>query len=1591
MEILKPIFVKRWLNSSTFRTYVFNSDDNNKYSEGSILIKGYIFQDNNYEDAFNKIAYYISQQDKDINYPFYFWTDDENLMFDINEIKWKGYNINPFKSTDRNSELLKEPIDVKQKHKLLNLTDINIVFYNDFGYDIPYYYNLNMKKDDFNKKTKELIKNEEMLINLYNKSIKFANISLEEYNDVSFSANISEDDNLLILFDKISTNEKFPIMQLINNNNAIYKLFKEHNFINERDLAYIFNIVNSKGEQLNIYYRNKNSKLTIISNEIIINFKYHIDNGNKWDKIIADKQEIVKYINDSMGYSINPIEKDINLRIKITIDNIEYPTLIKKIGTFSNIFEAITFKSDKKKNSGFYIYKRVNDLLNNKFDVTSYIKSRLIVGIDQEEIVKELVSFGYTKGEASSLVKNELQFIGDIGFNNLDKNPNIIEGTYIVVKKSGSGFEIDIKNCKSYIELYNIKFWLTKIIEHVRDTSKKIVKKELKYVSPPKDKTKSPQKSSSQDDNLLLNEDIDFDDLDKFKGGAKGNEYKNYLINRLRNADKELYKDNNKSRKCQREHQPVVLSSDELNELKKAGLEERLDNIIEYGSNKDNLNYYTCPRKWCPISKIPLDESDANAKCPGENEEAMYLNQDMKNVNNPRYAYLIKKINLPCCGKKKPATDNIGIGDIGDIGDKGDNIGDKGDIGDIGDNIEKKASIKQNKIGKKTPANPSKNTKQNNPDNYEDQNYIMNKFPLPYINRYGDISGELYKILKPENYNDYIKQCISPNNINKKDCILRKGLIDIKDIPMKYDNIINVVAYLLGKSKTEFIKDVINKLDIITFISLDNANVCKDFVDLEPIIADNNKELYNDLILHLKTFKNININLPVFSDNSKEANYKKSRLLYIYKSYNKFIKFLSSDNYPFDKGTQYLTSLIAIIYNKLLILWDIERIDDSININIICPYYTKYIDLYPYLDKTKKFIMIIKENNYYEPLITRSLNMKNDKLYFSLNEYPVMKDILLECSNKYELDKYNISIFNNKENLNILNKIIKDESEFFVFESIIINNDYTIDKILLKNNILLRFKQQSILILPLIVKEFNIKNILFNDDIINKEYNIKIYKDVYNSFKKYIDKITDLGFEIDIGENIVDTNELMRNRLIIKDNNYEKINSNSILPFDSMNNYHNYIRRIKKKKMNFEKLRYLVKNTLLNKKFTDEYYKELSKKSRKHIIKTLLNEFRLSNRESSSSIKDIQIILEEIPLTSISSIKKWYNKSLLYSKYDYVNELSNGVKDIGKELLFSQYTIMEKIPKNIINYHEAMPNNTNYIEEVKNNYKLQKREYDVNDMPEIFKGEEHILNSKWTKYKKKIWYKLRYIKNNYNEKTIEDFFNYFLNIFEINIIDYSDIIKKVNDYYLDTFESTKNAINYNDKRIKIRIKKLFKDPHFYSEYVKEMNIIKKTKKSFKTLRIFFDTYFDNSDYNEKETILKNIIAKNNIKFANDIHIFYMSKLLNISIILIHNRSDYGKAVKVDKRAGDKDLNVTSTIFKADDNLLHRPLIMLYRKVEKNNITYSIIKNIDYKDYYYYELQDSPDEIKNKIINNISNSSSQSNYHSIDSDSSKGSK
>jgi hypothetical protein len=108
----------------------------------------------------------------------------------------------------------------------------------------------------------------------------------------------------------------------------------------------------------------------------------------------------------------------------------------------------------------------------------------------------------------------------------------------------------------------------------------------------------------------------------------------------------------------------------------------------------------------------------------------------------------------------------------------------------------------------------------------------------------------------------------------------------------------------------------------------------------------------------------------------------------------------------------------------------------------------------------------------------------------------------------------------------------------------------------------------------------------------------------------------------------------------------------------------------------------------------------------------------------------------------------------------------------------------------------------------------------------------------------------------------------------------------------------------------------------------------------------------------------------------------MSKVLNISILIIHSRAEYGKAVDVSKRADDKDLSITTTIFKAGSNsgggsgginsggskVLERPLIILYRHNDKTQLNYYIIRNPQNNNFIYTELKDAPEEIKAMLVN-----------------------
>jgi len=1503
MNILKPVYINKWVNTKDHTKYVFDTDENNIYDASYIVIKENIYQDSSKEEAINKIAYYINKDSGNSNdkTPYYAWNNNAPFLYDITTIIWKGYDVNPFKSSDRNSDEINETINIKyyKSKELFDTTDIiNIVFKNDFDFDNKYYYdNVIFKSNNYKEGSDSKIAELYKLIVINNNKIA------EEYYNIVFTANIINIPSLIIIFDKLSTTRKIQLVQYINNNfnKAYYKLYKNHT-LNRKELSRIFKLHNDDRESINIYYT-KNIVITIFASGIVnLVFNSQIDNGMSIKKILKIKDELSAYINNILNVlkiNIEFKENNINARIKYNAYKTKFADLKNEIKT-STIFTEL--KEDE-----FY-YKRTA-----QFNDQSVIDKNI-----QNDINNNNIKIKNKDGDAP--------------------------GTRIIVKKENRGYMIDIKGAKSFLEFESLEYWLSKIIEKAikgKQSSDDIVV--LQHSS-----------SSSYNSDIQRNRNYS---SSKSKTSGGNNENKNYLINKLKIADKELWNDNNKSRKCQKIKQPIPLSKEEYIEFQKKGLDKHFDNTLVH-----NNNHYICPRLWCPKSNIPLDEGDANAKCPIAGEEPMRLNDDMKNKNLPRYVYLKKKDNIPCCGKK------LSKESIKDATDKSD----KSDKSD------------------KAPKSPKADAADKSD---KDKNYIMKNYPIYYNKRFGDIPEELYKILFPTNYKEYIDSCCSPNNINKKKCILRKGLINIDEIPNRYDNIINTVAYLVDETKETFIKNLKNKIDIITYISLDNGNICKDFGDYEPVLYEYNKDLYNELRIHLHNLNkknNLNIELPKFDSKDDRVIFKISRLLYIYKSYKRFIEYISADDYPDDKGVQYLYSIVALIYKKLLIVWEntINTTSSISSINLLVPDYVNDIISYYGLQKKPEIIMILKEkwktgnkedNKYrdnklyeimkerdniyfYEPLIIKTINM--EKKHMALNEYSNIKKIINYQPNN--------NVFNN---LKYIKNLIKDDSLNYSIKTIIINDNYTIDKIMLKNNILIRFKPQGTIILPYLIKELDIKNVVFLDDIIDTKYDITIVNIVFAKFANKINKLKEFGITADIGVNNYSNKEMMNNTLTISKDDHDY--KGRVILFGKKNEYEEYNNRNTNVINKWLDLRLIVRNKLINILETkNNKILEYSKESRHVFIEKLLVMF--DTESGTGNKKKIQIILEEIPVFTKEGINEWYANTLLHTKYDYINGLSDNFVDNGTELLFTQYLVKKNIPANILSYHDTNPNiiydkqtdNANYdniYDDDKHGIIANKSSNTANTSiktPKMFEGLSKDLNSKWTKYKKRIWCQLKYIKNDYDASNIIELFDYLKQLDNDIVNDYNDVVKNTFKYYKNAFNK-----NMNDIADAKKIKDIFRDPYFYSAYLNGMNSINNTKKTFKTLELFLKTYFDNSSTVDRHNILNYISNSDTyIYHPNDITFFMISKILNISIFIIHDRAEYGKAVNVSKRADDKDLSITTTIFKADNNELDRPLLILYKKNEKTHFSYYAVRNVNFANIIYPELKYAPEEIKIRILN-----------------------
>lgn len=1489
--------VYRWKSDSEKILYTFD--------ESIGTIKENIYQDDTIESALNKIASFITKSD---NVSFYAWINKSPLLFTIKQNKWKGYHLNPFKSQNHQSDSLNEPIEyIYNVNDLFTHNKINIVFAEDLPPLLQKnkYYFSDLKGQTY----KYYKKHNDKLTSIKNIDSSTVKIMPEYYYRISLQHILQLNTILPDIFDKLHTSKHIDMIQWIDDSSKIlYKLSKKHRIKNEL-LSSITNI--DKIDKINvinifsIITRNSFCKISIDDSKISFNYILDSRAYTTTSTITEHKKQLQAVLENSLKIPIKLNEISMNVRVRIEVVNSQFTQVVKKISENIDIFHIVKNTSSSKQ-SLTTIYKRsVN--YSQSTDIYDYIKSRINIGISRVEIIEELSNLGVS-GDLETMIRDVLDMMlqeADVGDKPVDNQLKLLDnGTVVIIQPYSQGYDVSITNCANTTEMHNLLFWLSKII--ATTISKKPLK-QVKIPSPIKQKT--PSVSSSDYDSLddeLNNLQIDGGFPAKNTKATKTGKSKknNYLITMLQQADKELFGENYARDKCQNASQPVVFSKEHKEMLEKNN-QLIFDNIVEYGSSKDNTNFYACPRLWCPTSKVPLSVDDKNSKCPIEGEEPMMMIWD-NDITKKRYVKLIKPNDkgmcAPCCGKKQP--------DVSKTNEC---------MGFLKDHT---TPIKENKTNLKTKSPQQK--LENDKETKENDNYIMNQpAPIP-DGRFGTIPASLHKILF---YDKDIKHDSCLNFLNKThSCFVRKGINNNRN-----DSCILAISDLLGiGSKKDFVKKIKNNLDLVTFISLDNGNICLQFMSMREIIPEDNQ----DLIKRFNMFKK-NTSLCNLPTNSNV-----SRLLNIYLAYTKYIEYIASDDFTAEKNPEFLYSLVNILFNINIIVC--EKITKTNEIFFNCPAQSEInSDLNPLIG------IILKEGKYYEPVELKMRRTPSVKL-FKMNDYPKLKDIISQCSSGK--DKDSITMFNNIYVLNNwLNTGQLKNSKKFAIQHVIINDDLTIDKFLTMGNILIRFKKISISFLPVLLKNFNLSNnnIIFYSDIIGREYNINILKDDLHMF---LNKCKNLDVIVIIGQlsglNNDNMNELYSTLKITP----EQYPNSLILHTNNYNEFYKNIAEDKLKSNTFFNLQKMVVQTILQ-KYSDEQLASINTLDRKTKINTLKELFKDHNGKRNA--KNIQWIIEEIPIDSRKSLKKWLSSSIIHTKYNFLSSKVDDMRNKG-EYVFSQNALIKNGAKNIPDYliahHEALPNTRNVTEESKYiNVNIDEVHVDnLGTLPSIFTGTYEKLPGKWRIHAKSKLSDMVYVKGTYGRKTIPDFTEWLAKIVGMHNVTYDNVVSATNQKFFD-------ILNNKDAMIE-----LLQDLSMFHSWLQAVN------KTVSTVQVFWDSIYSKLSSDARFEYMKKILDKDSF-YPNDLHILSISELLNLSIIVIQ-RGKYGKFDSSDNRGGNADLVVSSSFFPASHNMESRPVIILNKISDKKGMysAYHIVVDKNAPQNIYLKYNDTPDYIKTLI-------------------------
>lgn len=1104
------IRVHRYLSKDKVVTYTFGGGSD---SEIPIVI----FKDDTINKVLTKVA--IAIADKNGEAPPdvipYAWYKQAPLRFE----KIAGVPINLF---DYTNETADTKISYKDNDLFGDIPEINVVFASDapgppeLSKLAPYYFPDIQVKWKSNTTYDLLKKESDFLFNIWKSAgtADFADISNYVFTKIKYAgisksgaAGATAPVSLSLLFDAIHATAATPFIQLVEDSaKIVYKVFKKHTIpadlfrdwtLYERvPKANILTIMFAVTNRKNLYAR------ATIDAKGEIYIQYNLDSREKiaWNIIEATTKKIKSWFEKIVATKVSLHVESISLRGEFrNTNNVRLKTLANYISKLHPIYHYIKEQNAKLEVS----FKRAVNY-KHTVDIADIISIQIRRGIPFPEILNNLIELGMSEADAIEWIQ-QYESLGDAAIEPPKKRSLSYTGCIISFEEATLGYKVRIDNISSIAEISSIARWIQGTLNSARPSARgrPVAAAPLvpAVVAPPAARPVSSASSASSaasaatssasasaNSSEILREDIG--DLGELNfGGALGKGNHKYFLTLLQQADPVIFKDNkNYAKQCLANNfrQPIPLTESQKAKIDATESKGAYDNSVLYGSDKDHLHHYICPRIWCPISKIPISSEQLDKSgCPASNEKPIMMYDDNywdKNKDTKHYISFLgdgkKKTDsgfcLPCCMKKPTKPEALGECKAPNgappapaAAVPAPDVGLAGVAGVVG------APVAVAKSSSKRP---------------KESNYIISTAGQLLKDRYGVIPKDMFFYLFPDE--SYLN---CSNTISSAPCLLRRG------INHGNNSFMNSVAHILGFGDVAaLVKDIAGRLDALTFISCENGLLMQSFMDPAPIIPAREQPLKKEWYKWMRRSINKKYRALIDYDHVVRHDYELSRQLAIYKAYCNFMDYLASNSSTF-KNPIHLVNILSRTHSIQLAIFKRNGADSAI---LNCPTYSDLSELlYMTAAKSLELGIVLEDNGIYEPLEMKQMN-KDGIRKFSINKFAKLKELLAACPTKEPV----IPVIEKLKNLAAWSQEYLESASRFRIDTVIIRPDFRINGFITKSNIVIVAPANClpVTILQPLCEILPIKRIVYHEDIVGQRLNVEgvLKADIEAFFRK---------------------------------------------------------------------------------------------------------------------------------------------------------------------------------------------------------------------------------------------------------------------------------------------------------------------------------------------------------------------------------------------------------------------------------------------------------------------------------------------------------